>query len=165
MITSSDIKKFRESRGLSLAEMGTMLSPAGAEPVSGSTIQRWEKGQDIPGPVQLLLGWIINGEVPAPVALGDSAEALKTAAWKVEMSLEAWERLEALRIAEGHPTMTDYIASLVMQELAAEGGEVPALRAADSSEVALLADQAGTEALPERKPVVYAKPVKKTRRP
>lgn len=99
-----------------------------------------------------MLGWLIHGKVPFGQE-GEAAGRLASAAWKVEMTLEAFKKLEAKAMAAGFEDIVDYIAQLVLEDIehedAARGRE---------SEVALLADQASAEPVPERQAVVYPKP-------
>ncbi len=121
--------------------------------ISDAAINRWEKGeQDIPGPAQLLLGWLIHGKVPFGQE-GEAAGRLASAAWKVEMTLEAFKRLEAKAMAAGFEDIVDYIAQLVLEDIEHED----AVRGREG-DIALLSDAASVEAVPERVPVVYPKP-------
>lgn len=146
-MNGDELKAWRLQKGLSQTDIGTLLGG-----LSHSAINRWEDGQDIPGPAQLLLGWLIHGKVPFGQE-GEAAGRLASAAWKVEMTLEAFKKLEAKAMAAGFEDIVDYIAQLVLEDIehedAARGRE---------SEVALLADQASAEPVPERQAVVYPKP-------
>jgi transcriptional regulator with XRE-family HTH domain len=53
------LRQYREERDLSLRDVAQMLGVS-----SPSTVKSWEDGQDIPGPVQLLLRMLIHGELP-----------------------------------------------------------------------------------------------------
>ncbi len=110
-ISGAELKLWRSSRNLSLREMADMLGVN-----SPSTVNLWEGGQEIPGPADKLLRWLIRGEVPFDATAG-AAEALKNAMWRVKMDLEAWEQLEEMRISEGYASMTDFIAGLIQEEL------------------------------------------------
>lgn len=145
MITGSELKEWRKAKSLTQREVGDMLS------ISDAAINRWEKGeQDIPGPAQLLLGWLIHGRVP----FGQESEAagrLASAAWKVEMTLEAFKRLEAKAMAAGFEDIVDYIAQLVLEDIEQEQSG----RVAPASEIALLADAPSKETVPAPKRVKY----------
>lgn len=95
---------------MTLEEVGNLLGG-----VSGPTVSRWENGQEIPAPVQMLLEWLIHGKVPFQTSM--LPEQLKNAMWRVEMDLEAWEKLDALRLAGGFATVTDWIAAMIQEEL------------------------------------------------
>lgn len=146
-ITGPGLKVWRETKGINLEELGALLGG-----VTGPTISRWENGQDIPGPAQLLLGWLIYGKVP----FGQESEAagrVASAAWKIEMTLEAFDKLRAKAMAAGYEDIVDYIAQLVLDDIAhedaARGGE---------SEIALLADVPSAELVPVKLgSVVYPK--------
>lgn len=101
---------YRAQNRLSLREMAELLKIS-----SGSTIKSWEDGAEIPGPPTLLLELLLEGKMPfqglaVPPEIRDSM-------LKVEMNLGAFERLDALRIAGGYASMTDFIASLLQDEL------------------------------------------------
>jgi len=108
-LTGEVLKQWRETRNLSQFDVGELLS------VSHSAINRWENGQEIPGPAQLLLRMLIHGEVPFK---GDTVPPqIRDAMWELEMSLGTWEEINRRRIAGGYATVTDWIASLVREEL------------------------------------------------
>lgn len=110
MITGKQLIQWRSRRDMTLEEVGKLLGG-----VSGPTVSRWENGQEIPPPVQMLLEWLINGKVPFQTSM--LPEQLKNAMWRVEMDLEAWEKLDALRLAGGFATVTDWIAAMSQEEL------------------------------------------------
>ncbi len=114
-MTAEKLKQWRESKGLSLEEMGLLLGPRG-NPVSDSTISRWEAGANIPGPAELLLDWLIDGVPPFSVE-GPGAASVEAAAWKVEMTLEQFEKLQAKALAVGFSEVVDYIGWLVASDL------------------------------------------------
>ena len=95
---------------MTLEEVGNLLGG-----VSGPTVSRWENGQEIPAPVQMLLEWLIYRKVPFQTSM--LPEQLKNAMWRMEMDLEAWEKLDALRLAGGFATVTDWIAAMIQEEL------------------------------------------------
>lgn len=144
-MTGSRLKNWREAEGKTLAEVAEMLRVS-----SPNTIKNWEESAEIGGPAGLLLDYLIDG-LPPFGEEGAGAARLHSAAWRVEMTLEAWEKLEALRIAEGYTSMTDFIASLVVQEIDADERR----RAAPESGIALLADAPSTEPVPGRQDVTY----------
>lgn len=134
-ITGSELEKYRKSRNLSQVAIGEMLG------VSGPTVNRWEKDeQEIPGPAQLLLRMLIHGEVPFK---GDTVPPqIRDAMWELEMSLGTWEEINRRRLAGGYATVTDWIASLVREELHEQPTRSD-FRTADQApleDVALLAD-------------------------
>lgn len=109
-VTGAELKRYRASTGTSLQEMADLLQVK-----SPSTLSAWENGQEIPGPAQLLLRMLIHGEVPFK---GDTIPPnIRDAMWELEMSLETWEEINRRRIAGGYATVTDWIASLVREEL------------------------------------------------
>lgn len=155
-ITGAELSAWRSTRKLSLREVAEMLGVT-----SPSTISAWEDGQTIPGPAQLLLGWLIHGKVPFGQE-GEAAGRLASAAWKVEMTLEAFKKLEAKAMAAGYEDLVDYIAQLVLEDLAEEDAETRRHATAPADEMALLADVPSTEPVPARQAVVYPKKPRNT---
>jgi transcriptional regulator with XRE-family HTH domain len=157
----TQLKQWRETKGLSQRELAEMLD------VSGPTLNRWEKGdQDIPGPAHLLLDWLINGKVPFGGEAGVTG-SFQNAAWKLEMNLAAFQKLQSMALAEGYEDLVDYLGELARRELAKEEGETAAPetgRGGDAEQdIALLADEAGAP-VPPRQSVVYPKPAPKVGR-
>jgi transcriptional regulator with XRE-family HTH domain len=113
-ITGEALKAWREGRRLSQVDVGGMLC------VSHSAVNRWESGQDIPGPAQLLLGMLIHGEMPFGKPEDTSAEEEKHF-WQLKLSLADWHKLEGLAAAAGFATVRDYLLSLIQEHLASEG--------------------------------------------
>jgi transcriptional regulator with XRE-family HTH domain len=111
LITGTQLAEWRSARNLSLRAVAEMLGVT-----SPSTINAWENGQDIPGPAQLLLGWLILGKVPFGQE-GEAAARVASAAWKIEMTLEAFDKLRAKAMAAGFEDIVDYIAQLVLEDL------------------------------------------------
>lgn len=134
-LTGAELKSYREAHNLNLDDVGKMLGG-----VTGPTISRWESGQEIPGPAQLLLRMLIHGEVPFK---GDTVPPqIRDAMWELEMSLGTWEEINRRRLAGGYATVTDWIASLVREELHEQPTRSD-FRTADQApleDVALLAD-------------------------
>lgn len=129
IVNGDKLKHYRESKNLSQRDLGEMLD------VSGPTVNRWESGeQDIPGPAGLLLDWLIDG-IPPFGAEGAGAGRLEAAAWKIEMTLEAFSKLQAKAAASGFDDVIDYIGWLVSEDLKNEE------RAGRESEIALLAEK------------------------
>ena len=56
LINGTELNAWRTLHKLTLNEVGDLLGE-----VTGPTVSRWENGQDIPGPVQKLLAWLIKG--------------------------------------------------------------------------------------------------------
>lgn len=131
LITGDELNAWRTKHDLTQSEVGDMLGE-----VTGPTVGRWENGQDIPGPVQKLLAWLIKGI--EPFDREGAPQHVRQAMWRVEMSLGAWERLEALRTLAGYTSLTDWIAAMLREELAAPTMQpLPAaemLRAAETEE-------------------------------
>ena len=149
-ITGSELASWRASKRHSLRDVAQMLGVS-----SSSTINAWERGQEIPGPAQKLLAWLIRGEVPFEEAAAESAlkKSLKEQAWKVEMSLAMFDRLRTQALADGYDDVADYMAELVRRYLV-ETDEKDA-------EIGLLADAPSVEPVPDRQAVVYPKPPRK----
>lgn len=105
---------YRVRHSLSLREMAGILRVT-----SGSTIKNWENGDDIPGPASLLLEWLIDGVMPFDNSMLSHPlpPAVRDAIWNVSMNLEAWEKLDSMRVSGGFATVTDWIAALIQEEL------------------------------------------------
>ena len=110
LINGTELNAWRTLHKLTLNEVGDLLGE-----VTGPTVSRWENGQDIPGPVQKLLAWLIKGIEPFDRAT--APQHVKEALWRVEMNLGAWERLEVLRSTAGYATLSDWIAAMLRDEL------------------------------------------------
>lgn len=154
-ITGSELASWRASKKHSLRDVALMLGVS-----SSSTINAWERGQEIPGPAQKLLAWLIRGEVPFAEAAAESAlqKSLKEQAWKVEMSLAMFDRLRTQALADGYDDVADYMAELVRRYLVA--CDEPA-RSGPADEIGMLADAPSLEPMTERQAVVYPKSPRK----
>lgn len=112
-MTGPEIKRWRDQSGISQRELALKLE------VSDSAVNRWENGQDIPGPVQLLLRMLIHGEMPFS-GPDDKAEVEKLEAkhfWELKMSLADWHKMEGLASAGGFCTVRDYLLNLIHDHL------------------------------------------------
>ena len=149
-MNGTELKSWRETKGLTQQDIATSLD------ISDAAVNRWEKGQDIPGPAQLLLNWMIHGKVPFGGEAG-AAGAFQSAAWALEMNLAAFQKLQSMALAEGYEDLVDYLGELARRELAKEAGETAAPETGRESDIALLAYAEGSP-VPERQSVVYPKP-------
>lgn len=155
LITGTELNSWRVTNKLTLNDVGDLLGE-----VSGPTVSRWENGQDIPGPVQKLLAWLIKGIEPFDRAT--APQHVKAALWRVEMSLGAWERLESMRTLAGYGSLSDWFAAMLREELQAQA-EVEMQERQPGPLVSLetplrkVADEGGAEAgnAAARKPVKY----------
>lgn len=154
-ITGSELAAWRASQKHSLRDVAQMLGVS-----SSSTINAWERGQEISGPAKKLLGWLIRGEIPFEEAAAEGAlkKSLKEQAWKVEMSMAMFDRLRTQALADGYDDVADYMAELVRRYLVACDEPV---RSGPADEIALLEDEPSSEPMPERQAVVYPKPPRK----
>ena len=143
LINGTELNAWRTLHKLTLNEVGDLLGE-----VTGPTVSRWENGQDIPGPVQKLLAWLIKGIEPFDRAT--APQHVKEALWRVEMNLGAWERLEVLRSTAGFATLSDWIAAMLRDELreSAQANVVPMVSPPAVVE-GLKAAEDGTRAVPE----------------
>lgn len=111
-MTGQELKQWRESRGFTQRDIAAKLD------ISDAAVNRWENGQDIPGPAQLLLEMLIYGKMPfsgiGPV--GDPEREAKNF-WQLQLTLDDWHRLESLATAAGYVDTKDYILSLIQEEL------------------------------------------------
>ena len=138
-LTGKEMQLYRASHGLSREKLGEILGGK-----SGVTIKRWEEGQEIPGDSEMLLKLLIRGERPFEDAAGPSP--MRRSLLELEMRLEAFEKLQALALAGGYDTVTDYIGALVAQHLAEESSQkrpgVSALPSKREDEIGLVAEEA-----------------------
>lgn len=158
IISGNELAAWRATKKHSLRDVAQMLGVS-----SSSTINAWERGQEIPGPAQKLLAWLIRGEVPFEEAAAESAlkKSLKEQAWKVEMSLGMFDRLRTQALADGYDEVADYMAELVRRYLVDTEEKEATGRVGDFAEIGLLADAVSGEPIPAREAVVYPKPPKK----
>lgn len=153
-ITGAELRRYMSEKDLTLEDMGRLLGGKVA-----TTIMRWQNGADIPGDTQILLKLLIRGEMPFKEE--NTPQKVRDAMWQLEMSLETWEEINRRRLAGGFATVTDWIASLVRQQLHEQGGE-ESLRPAREGEVALSSEETVAPPVVEaRREVVYAKPGRK----
>lgn len=134
LINGTELNSWRVTNKLTLNDVGDLLGE-----VSGPTVSRWENGQDIPGPVQKLLAWLIKGIEPFDRAT--APQHVKAALWRVEMSLGAWERLESMRTLAGYGSLSDWFAAMLREELQAQAAADR--RGGMTSETAVPARQPG----------------------
>jgi len=109
-ITGAELRRYMTEKDLTLEDMGQLLGGKVA-----TTIMRWQNGADIPGDTQILLKLLIRGEMPFKEE--STPQQVRDAMWQLEMTLETWEEINRRRIAGGFATVTDWIASLVREEL------------------------------------------------
>lgn len=109
-ITGAELRRYMTENDLTLEDMGQLLGGKVA-----TTIMRWQNGAEIPGDTQILLKLLIRGEMPFKEE--STPRQVRDAMWQLEMSLETWEEINRRRIAGGFATVTDWIASLVREEL------------------------------------------------
>lgn len=114
-ITGAELRRYMTENDLTLEDMGQLLGGKVA-----TTIMRWQNGAEIPGDTQILLKLLIRGEMPFKEE--STPRQVRDAMWQLEMSLETWEEINRRRIAGGFATVTDWIASLVREELHEQGG-------------------------------------------
>lgn len=105
-----ELKQWREQQGLSQRDLALKLE------VSDSAVNRWEGGQDIPGPAQLLLGMLIHGKIPFGKTEDTSAEEAKHF-WSLKLSLADWHKLESMASAAGFSSVRDYLLLLIQEQL------------------------------------------------
>lgn len=154
LINGIELNTWRTGNKLTLNEVGDLLGE-----VTGPTVSRWENGQDIPGPVQKLLAWLIKGIEPFDRTT--APQHVKDALWRVEMSLGAWERLEAMRTLAGYGSLSDWIAAMLREELQAQEAAATAANVVPMASPLAVAEELkaaedGTRAVPEtRQEVSY----------
>lgn len=105
-LTGAELREWREASRLSQQDVGDMLG------VSHSAVNRWEGGQEIPGPAEILLRMMIRGETPANLPLATMGR-VGQATGGVEMSVSAFEQCVRLARAAGCTSVTEWIGKLV----------------------------------------------------
>jgi len=106
---------YRKQSGLSQGDLGGMLR------VSHSAVNRWENGQEIPGPADILLDWLIDGVVPFQGTVHAGKATLPQEAVDgvlgVQTNLRTWREIVARSEAAGYADPVDWIASLIIDNL------------------------------------------------
>ena len=108
-----ELKAWRDRQGMSQRDLAAKLD------ISDSAVNRWENGQDIPGPVQILLRMLIHGEMPFSEPDAAAAALEVEHFWKLRLTLSDWHKLEALATAGGFATVRDYLLALIQEDLRA----------------------------------------------
>lgn len=111
-MTGQELKHWREARGLTQRDIAAKLD------ISDAAVNRWENGQDIPGPARLLLKMLINGEMPF-AGIGPQKDTEKEAKnfWELQLTLEDWHFLEGMAANAGYADTKDYLLSLIQAHL------------------------------------------------
>lgn len=140
-ISAVELKQWRLQQLFSQEQVGDRLG------VSHSAVNRWEKGDPIPGPADKLLRMLVRGEMPLDLPTAELGSQVREDIGAVEMTVEAFEECVRRAREAGFGSVTEWIADLVRAELRGKAdGET--LRPGDSQ----------TGALPERREVRYGKP-------
>lgn len=156
-ITGAELRRYMTEKDLTLEDMGHLLGGKVA-----TTIMRWQNGADIPGDTQILLKLLIRGEMPFQEE--STPRQVRDAMWELEMSLETWEEINRRRLAGGYATVTDWIASLVREELHEQQnrGDFKTADQAPPEDVALSSEDTTPPPVTEpRQEVVYGETSKK----
>jgi len=156
-ITGTELSQYMDAKDLTLEDMGALLGGK-----ASSTVMRWQKGQEIPGDTQILLKLLIRGEMPFREE--NTPRQVRDAMWELEMSLGTWEEINRRRIAGGYATVTDWIASLVREELHEQQnrGDFKTADQAQPEDVALSSEDTSPPPVTEpRQEVVYGETSKK----
>lgn len=122
-ISAVELKTWRLQQSFSQEQVGDRLG------VSHSAVNRWEKGDAIPGPADKLLRMLIRSEMPLDLPTAELGSQVREDIGAVEMTVEAFE--ECLRRAReaGFGSVTEWIADLVRQELGSKPeGKLPVRR-------------------------------------
>jgi len=109
-ISAVELKQWRVQQLFSQEQVGDRLG------VSHSAVNRWEKGDTIPGPADKLLRMLVRGEMPLDLPTAELGSQVREDIGAVEMTVEAFE--ECLRRAReaGFGSVTEWIADLVRAE-------------------------------------------------
>jgi hypothetical protein len=115
------LRDLRVSFGLSQGQVADLLR------ISSSAVNRWENGQEIPGPAQLLLSWLFHGQAPFESRSLVGGHVLDDIG-SIKMTVDAFE--ECLRRSRevGFASVTEWIAHLVREELGADPKAIPERR-------------------------------------
>lgn len=103
-ITGADITAWREQKNIGLREFAILID------ASHSSVNRWENGQEIPGPAKKLVALLIHGT--APFASGkDSAgdDLTNQNLLPNKLTFEDWEALAEDARAGGFRNVRDYV--------------------------------------------------------
>lgn len=152
------ILDWRNAHGASQRALADMLG------VSDAAVNRWENGQEIPGPASKLLDLLINGVQPFSTAGNPHDPAAEDKHfWKLRLSLEQWHELESRASKAGYGTVRDYLLSLIREHLdeAQHIGltaTIPFPNASESQASAMVAEESAPDSTPERKAVRYDRP-------
>jgi transcriptional regulator with XRE-family HTH domain len=105
-MTGAELRDWRKAKGLTQESLGQAIG------CTHPTVNRWEKGRDIPEPVQKLLRLYMFGEHPfkkTPAAVRNMGA--------MPLTLEEWSQLEAARISSGCATVEEYLVDVVRKHL------------------------------------------------
>ncbi len=105
-MNGEELKKWRR------AKEWTQESLAQALGCSSAAVNRWEKGQEIPEPLQKLLRLLILGESPFSSPAPSTPE-LHDAAF----TLQEWEQLDLLRARHNFGSVREYLVDVVRKHL------------------------------------------------
>lgn len=115
-MTGDDLNAWRRSKGWTQQSLGDALG------CSHTAVNRWENGQDIPGPVQKLLRLLMFGENPFT-----AGSPLDTPLDQSAFTVKEWEHLDRLRLKRGFRSVREYLVHTVREHLKAESS-APAKR-------------------------------------
>ena len=112
-ITGAQLIDWRTTQNLSQRDVAALLD------VSHSSVNHWEKGQEIPGPAKKLLALLIHGT--APFATGrDSAgdDLTKKNLLPHKLTFEDWEALAEDARVGGFRNVRDYVQHWLKEKAA-----------------------------------------------
>lgn len=108
-ISGDELSQWRKTRSLSQEALGKKLG------VSDAAVNRWENGQAIPSPVQLLLGLLMYGK--NPFSQGDEEESNPLT--EAHFTLAEYEVFERERMRLGFNSVRDLLTWIAKQHVAA----------------------------------------------
>jgi transcriptional regulator with XRE-family HTH domain len=113
VMTAPRLRELRLQHGLSQEQLGDVLK------VSHSAVNRWEGGQEIPGPAALLLEWLFLGDAPfeTKAAAAELGSVVREDIGEVAMTVDAFEECLRRSREAGFASVTEWIADLVREEL------------------------------------------------
>ena len=102
-MNGAEITRWRKSQGMDLRELAAILD------TSHSALNRWENGQDIPGPAKKLLALLIHGTPPFGGDDPKAAEAMHKHLLPAKLEFRDFETLAADASAQGFRTLKEYV--------------------------------------------------------
>jgi len=114
-MTGIELKTHRENRGLSQQEVADFLD------VTDASVNRWEKGQAIPGPAQKLLELFFHGIHP----FKGNSETGSSSISRLELTVDEFLELQRIANRHGFSDVKDYIVFAIRKHIAESKAHPP----------------------------------------